>query len=112
MTPPPSAFAQAFRQHVIPRLRDRIGAFARPVYYGGMTFSQAMAELTGEAHGATYLEKPIFDQFQDWLCAELTRHIGLLEKVIADLDRCEAEAVRWLEATPPGQRGYPWDEAA
>lgn len=94
MSAPPSPFAQAFRAHVIPAIRPRIGGYARRVIYGGCTFSEAIADLISQAHGATFLDKPTFDQFADWLCTQLTQQIVIAERVMEDIDRTEMAARR------------------
>ena len=94
MSAPPSAFAQAFRAHVIPRLKPRISAYAYRVHCGGLTFSEAVAGLIGEAHGATLLDRATFDQFADWLATQIIEAIARHERVAADIARCLAHARR------------------
>lgn len=94
MTNPPSAFAQAFRAHVIPAVRPRIGAIAYRVHCGGMTYSEGIAELLTGAHGATHLDAATLGQFHDWLGAQLIIAIARHERVAADIDRCLRAAER------------------
>lgn len=94
MNAPPSAFAQAFRQHVIPAMRPRFGAIAYRILCGGLTFSEGVAELMTHAHGATMLDAATLGQFQDWLGAQLIIALDRHERVARDIERCLRTAYR------------------
>lgn len=89
-----SSFADAYRAHVVPRLRVRIAELAHHGYDGELSFSDMICDLHTIArhHGAGYLPAGHYEVLDDWITRTL-------------LDACEAaqreidEADAWVKAT-------------
>ena len=75
-------FATDFRRLVVPVLAREINRLAAELADGGLTFSEAMAELMSLAYrrGAGYLPEPLLDELQDWIATTLVNDAALAEE--------------------------------
>lgn len=73
MNLPPSAFADAFRTHYVPKLRRMIGANGWFVGVGWQSFDAAANDVLHYAIrlGASRLPPEHFDELSDWIAASL-----------------------------------------
>lgn len=71
-------FADAFRAHVVPRLRDRIATLAMDVAAGEVEFSEAVNATMMEAMrlGAGYLAPGALDALMDWVLSTMTEAVS------------------------------------
>lgn len=73
MNLPPSDFAEAYREHSVPKLRRMIDTSGWLVGIGAQTFSDAGTDVTRLAIrlGAAFLPPEHFDALQVWILASL-----------------------------------------
>lgn len=76
-----AAFAEAFREHVIPRLRSLAQAEATCITHGVEGFHEAHAVVWRYArkYGALHLPEHLLDQLLDWIAVELLHGVDATE---------------------------------
>lgn len=93
---PPSAFAEAFREHVMPLLRREIIVQGAALATGNASWHEASGSVMALAlsRGAGRMRASHFDELSDWIGAALITEADKSDAIGAETDDLAAQCLR------------------